>query len=314
MIWIPAALIMVYTVFIFAPAVVAVCTIFRDRRGADLERMIAPGAQLAPYAERILAAKTRLETLPKTEVEIPSEKGTLTADYYDLGAAKTAIFAHGYRTEPEVNFTVQAEAFARHGYNLLVIRQYGQRNGSDRSGMGLTERRDVDACGAWALRREGVSETVLYGISMGAAAVGFAACDLDQKRTRALILDCGFRSPDEQIALDCRRRHLPAFLMMPPIRLLAKLFYRLDIRERTDAALARTAIPCFFLHGTADATVPYETGREVWAACGAKKTFFTAEGAGHTESFLSDPKRAEDAIFTFLAEERTEGNNIQEDK
>ena len=306
MLWIFAALIGCYAVFVFAPAVVAVLTIFKARPGATLDRQTAPGAQFAPYAKLMLAARDRLCALPCERVSIPARDGiTLSGDYYDLGSAKTVIFMHGYRTDPEVNFVVQADVFSRHGYNLLLIRQRGHEAGSRvRCGLGLSERYDVAAWNEWALSRVGVSETVFYGVSMGAAAIGFAACDLDPEKTRALILDCGFRSPYEQISLDCKRRRVPAFLLMPPIRLLARLFLKIDIRARTDEVLRRTAIPCFFLHGTNDLTVPYETGRDVFLSCGAKKAFFTAEGAGHTEAFLSDPKRAEFELFQFLGEEQ----------
>ena len=314
MLWIPAALIGCYAVFVFAPAVVAVCTIFRAKPGTDLERMLAPGAQFAPYADSIRAAKTRLDAQVSKPVSIRAHDGiALSGRYYDLGSEKTAILAHGYRTEPEVNFAVQADVFLRRGYNVLLIRQRGHEAGSEACcGLGLIERYDVAAWNEWALAQAGAGETVLYGVSMGATAVGFAACDLDPARTRALVLDCGFRSPYEQIRLDCKRRSVPGFLLMPPVRLLAKLFLKLDIKERTDNVLKRTTIPCFFLHGTADRTVPYETGRAVFEACGARKAFFTAEGAGHAEAFFADPDRAEAELFTFLnGEPRTE-NQQQE--
>lgn len=302
MLWILAALIGCYAIFVFAPAVVAVCTIFRAKPGDPLERLIAPDGQFARFADRMLKARSRLSALQKAHVSISARDGvTLSGDYYDLGSGRTAIFVHGYRTDPEVNFVVQADVFARRGYNLLIIRQRGHGDGSRaHCGLGLNEQHDVAAWNEWALGQKGVAETVIYGVSMGAAAIGFAACDLDPKKTRALVLDCGFRSPYEQIRLDCKRRNVPGFLIMPPIRLLAKLFLRLSIKKRTDDVLKRTTIPCFFLHGTADETVPYETGREVYEACGAKKAFYTAEGAGHAEAFVSDPERAEAALFAFL--------------
>ena len=305
MIWILLALIGCYAVFVFAPSVVAVLTIFRAKPGDPLDRMIAPDAQFAPYRKDILAAKERLDRLSRAPVSIRSRDGVpLSGEYFSGGFSRTAILVHGYRTDPAVNFTVQADVFFRHGYNVLLIRQRGHEPGSRvRCGLGLYERYDVAAWNDWALSQNGVRETVLYGISMGAASIGFAAGSLDPERTRALVLDCGYRSPDEQIRLDCKRRNVPAFLLMPWIRLLAKLFLKLDLRTRTDDVLSGTTIPCFFLHGTNDRTVPFETGRAVYARCGAGKAFFTADGAGHTEAFLSDPEKAENALFTFLGEE-----------
>jgi fermentation-respiration switch protein FrsA (DUF1100 family) len=61
-------------------------------------------------------------------------------------------------------------------------------------------------------------------------------------------------------------------------------------------------------------TVPYETAREVFDACGAKKAFFTAEGAGHTEAFIVEPERAGQELFAFLGEEQTIENHQQEEE
>lgn len=315
MLWIPAALIGCYAVFVIGPAIAAVCTIFKAKPGSDFDTMLQPGGQFAPYAERMRAARDCLHAHQAAQISTRSRDGlTLSGTYYGCRAPCTAILVHGYRTQPEVNFAVQADAFLRHGYNVLLIRQRGHEPGSHvHCGLGLYERYDVAAWNDWALSQNGVSETVLYGISMGAASVGFAADALDPVRTRALVLDCGFRSPDEQIRLDCRRRNVPGFLLMPWIRLFARVFLKLRIRERTDEALGRTTIPCFFLHGTEDRTVPYEIGRAVYEACGTRKAFFTADGVGHAEAFLPDPARAEEALFRFLEGGPIEGNQQQED-
>lgn len=308
MVWIRifVALVAAYAVFVFGPALVAYLTIFRGRSGSGVDALTAPGAQLAPYADRLRTAYTRLCEREKTRVTTTAKDGVpLSADWYDLGMPKTAIFVHGYRTDPYVNFSVQGEAFLRHGYNLLLIRQRGHELGSRvRCTLGMIEGSDALAWNEWALSKPGVSETVLYGISMGAAAVAYASDRVDRAHTHALILDCGFRSPYEQVRLDCVRRHIPPFLMMPLIRLFAKLFLKIDIRERNDAHLKKSAVPCFFLHGEKDLTVPYETGRALYDVCSGKKAFFAAKDAGHTESFLSDPEQAENEIFTFLGEEQ----------
>ncbi len=125
MYWIPVALIAAYAVFVFGPALAAYVTIFRGRPGSGVEALTKEGAQFAPYAEPIRAAYANLSALPKTDVSIRADDGTvLSGEYYDLGRTRTAIFVHGYRTEPYVNFSVQCEAFLRHGFNLLLMRSY----------------------------------------------------------------------------------------------------------------------------------------------------------------------------------------------
>ena len=291
-----------YVIFIVAPSVVAGITIFRQRPGAGFDHLIAAGAQFAPYAGRMTEARQKLLSLPHREVSVSSQDGlTLWGDYCDLGREKTAVFVHGYRSDPMVTFAVQAEVFSRRGYNLLLIRQRGHgKDPKELTGMGLKEQGDVLCWKDWALAQPGVRAVVFYGVSMGASTLAYASDRLDPAEVEALVLDCGFVSPYEQIFGDCRKRHLPGVLMMPIVRLVARLRPGIDIRQSTLDALARTSVPCFFLHGTADETVPYAEGRQSYAACAARKAFFTAEGAGHTETFLSEPARAEEELFAFI--------------
>ncbi len=304
MIWIilPAALAGLYIIFIVGPAVVAGLTIFRCRPGMDLDSLTEPGADFFQYRELLRSARDRLLAIPGREVAVTAPDGVvLHGVYRDLGAARTAIFVHGYRSDPMVNFAPQADRFSRAGYNLLMITQRGHTGrGRELCAMGLKERYDVLAWNGWALSQAGVEATVLYGASMGAATLAYASDALDPRTTAALILDCGYESPYEQIRRDCVKRHLPARLMMPVIRAMAKLQLGVDLKESTLTALARTAIPCFFLHGTQDRRVPYACGRAGYEACAARKAFFTAGSAGHVEAFFAEPERAAAEIFAFI--------------
>ena len=304
MIWIilPAVLAGLYLIFIVGPAVVAGLTIFRCRPGTGLDALTEPGADFFPYRELLRSARDRLTALPHREVSVTAPDGiALQGVYWDLGAARTAIFVHGYRSDPMVNFAPQADRFAREGYNLLMITQRGHTGrGRTLCGMGLKEQYDVLCWNGWAMSQPGVEHTVLYGASMGSATLAYASDKLDPRTTAALILDCGYDSPYEQIRGDCVKRRLPWPLMMPVIRAMAKLQLGVDLKDCTRSSLARTQIPCLFLHGTADRTVPYACGRACYAACASRKAFFTAEGAGHVEVFFAEPERAAAEIFAFI--------------
>ena len=293
-----------YLFFIVAPSVVAGILVFKVRPGASFEELTADGQQFAPYRKLLTAARDLLNKLSWETVGITAPDGAaLGGMYADAGSDRTVIFAHGYRSDVMVNFAVQAEAFARHGYNILMIRQRGQEPGSrQRCTLGLLEQYDLCSWKEWALSRGGVRTTVIYGMSMGASAAAFASDKLSPGGITALILDCGFSSPYEQIYGESRKRHLPGPLMMPFIRLTAWLQFHKDLKAQVKDSLAHTAIPCFFLHGSADETVPIERGRANYISCASKKYFFTAEGAGHTEAFLSEPERAEKELFDFIQE------------
>ena len=291
-----------YLIFIAGPAVVAYKTIFPRRAGTDFEHGVAPEGQFAPYGEILRQGRDELRARKHREVSVRSEEGyRLAADYYDAGSACTAVLLHGYRSDPMLNFAVQGACFARRGYNLLQVyhRAHGPSEG-EKTALGLKEQEDLMIWLRWLLQDTETKKIVLYGISMGASTAAYAADRLDPATVKAMVLDCGFTSPDSQISEDCVKRHLPAFLLMPVIRLLAKHRMGIDLRHSVKTPLSRTSVPAFFLHGTEDRTVPYDEGRRNYEACASKKYFYTAQGAGHTAAFLWDPQLAEKTLFAFL--------------
>ena len=51
------------------------------------------------------------------------------------------------------------------------------------------------------------------------------------------------------------------------------------------ACLRRTKLPCAFIQGTADATVPPADARSCYEACAGPKAWLEVEGAAHTLCF-----------------------------
>lgn len=294
-------LLALFLIFFLGPAIVATATVFARGKETDLDAACS-APQFAPYAGQLRAARARLLARKPVPVSVSAPDGArLCGAYYDLHAEKTAIFVHGYRATAMLNFAAQADCFAERGWNLLLLTQRAHgESGGKRSYLGMKEQYDLLAWVSWARQLPDVGEIVIYGASMGAATVGYAADKLDADLVRALILDCGFPSPYQQMRQDCIRRHVPWRLLMPMIRLLAKLCYGIDIKKPITDALSVTAIPTFFLHGTADRTVPYEDGRAIYERCAAPKRFYTAEGAAHTLAFITDRERAETELFSFL--------------
>ncbi len=302
--WILLGLALLWLIFLFGPCLVAYHTIFSRRAGTDFERAVAPEGDFAPWAELLKESREALRARGLRELSLRSADGLrLVGDYCDGGSDRTAILLHGYRSDPMVNLAVQAARFAGRGWNVLIPdqRAHGRSEG-ERTGLGLLERNDLPDWVRWLRTGTPTRKIVVYGVSMGAAAAAFAADRLDPEAVEALVLDCGFASPWEQIRGDCVKRRLPAGLMMPLIRLLVKRGMGLELRSSARENLGRTRIPCFFLHGTADKTVPWAVGRANYEACAAKKAFYSVTGAGHTTAFLQDPDRAEEALFAFLRE------------
>ena len=298
------ALAALWLIFLFGPAVVAYKTVFSRRAGTSLEDATAPGGDFALWADLLRGSREALRRRGLREVSIRSGDGLrLVADYCDVGSDRTAVLLHGYHSDPMLNLAVQAEAFAARGWNVLIPdqRAHGRSAGAT-TGMGLLEREDLLAWVDWVRAETGVRCVVAGGVSMGAATVAYAADRLDPETVKALVLDCGFCSPDAQISGDCDKRHLPTALLMPLIRLLARKGLGLDLRQSVRNSLARTTIPAFFIHGTEDETVPWSEGKANFDACASRKQFYSVTGAGHAAAFIMDREGAENALFAFLEE------------
>jgi hypothetical protein len=153
----------------------------------------------------------------------------------------------------------------------LDYRGYGASGGRPtEAGLWLDARAAYD----W-LRRRGVppGRIVPHGHSLGAALAAWLAGEVP---VAGVILEGAMPGTEEM-----GRYHYP-FLLFP----------RALVRDRyaTLEHLARVRCPVLVLHGEADAIVPLEFGRNVYAAAGLPKTFASVPNAGHNDLPLGAPE------------------------
>ncbi|MBQ2468237.1 MAG: alpha/beta hydrolase [Clostridia bacterium] len=296
-----AALILLYIVFIVGPSIVAFHFIFSRMTSVKLDDVSKADSRYTPFIPAMIEGRDFIAAKGPEEVEIKSSDGlTLAADYVDRGSDRTAIFLHGYHSDAGVNFPIQGKMFWEEGFNLILVDQRAHaRSGGNRSTLGVLEGGDAVKWCEYAVSR-GADKIVLYGLSMGASALTLAADRFDPETVRTLVVDCGFASPYEQLICECKRRKLPWRLMMFWIRLAAKISLGIDIKKSSTETLTKTRVPVFFIHGTADATVPVEQSIRNYEACAAAKDIFLTEGAAHTVAFPAGGERAKDAMFSFI--------------
>ncbi len=291
------SLLLFYLIFAAAPAVVMFCTIFHHRT----ER-VGEKDYYRPHKEAIAAANACLDAHPSVAWSLTADDGvTLVADYHEIGSPRTVLFFHGYRALPRANCAVQAATLLGAGYNVLLIheRAHGKSGGKDCT-LGAYESRDVLAWVARASQEATVEHLYLYGVSMGAVAIGLASdrlsgCD----KVRALALDCGFVSIRRQLATDSKKLHIPPVAVLPVLSLLFRLRYRADIRESTVDHLANATLPVLFLHGEADESVPFSDAREAYAACASEKESYFRPESLHTCVFLDGGAEAKAVLLNF---------------
>ena len=155
------------------------------------------------------------------------------------------------------------------GVFAVDYRGYGESGGKP-SETGLY----MDADAAYSYLRDSLgvppARIVIYGFSLGSA----VAIDLaTRKPAGALIVEGALLSVQE------RGQEIYPFL---PVKWLARN------RFASVEKIARVAMPKLFIHARADAEVPFDHGRRLYALAAPPKEFLEVSG-GHTTAYKVDP-------------------------
>lgn len=303
LLWVALGLVFLYVTFFVGPAIVIYFIAFsRKYVSTPLRDRDLRGTRYEPYKDILLPAEQFAYDLPKQRVTVTGRGNvTLCADYVDNHSRKTAIFFHGYRGNPVSNFCVQiCDLYAR-GWNLLLVteRAHGD-SGGKMLGLGATEAYDVLTWTDYEADKPGVEQILLYGSSMGGAAVGFASEHIRTPKVRAMVIDCAFTAPRMPLEHDGRVRKIPYQPVIAVMCAVAWLHQRIDINKTVGSSLSRTAIPALFLHGNADTTVDIAQGRANYEACASEKEFIESDGAQHILAYPAGDETVKKRFYSFL--------------
>ncbi|MCR5653286.1 MAG: alpha/beta hydrolase [Ruminococcus sp.] len=294
-------ILLLYIILIVGPSVVAYFSVFGRKTTTPLSERKSL-SYYEPFVGNISFSTDYLSKLDKQTLTIEGrDKTKLCADLYDGSLDKTAICVHGYASGPDYNFAVQGEFLHRQGFNILLVNQRGHdRSGGKNICFGLKEQYDV-LCWIDKVREiTGNGNILLYGISMGGATVGYASDKVDKNVVKAMIIDCAFTSPYNQLKHDHILRHVPWRLMLPIECLLIKTNLHIDIKTPVADSLRKTQIPAFFIHGENDTTVPPEQGRLNYDSCGSAKQFYLVKNGNHTVSFIAGGEKLQHEVKNFI--------------
>ncbi len=250
--------------------------------------------------EKMLAASERMDNMPNTRITRTSEDGLkLSARYYKNESDKLIVFFHGVHAVAWNGLAFVAETFWQQKYNVMIVdqRAHGQSEGMY-STYGYRESDDV-LCWLDRLADMKLSEIVLYGISMGATALGLASDRIKDDRVKALIMDCGFTSLYDLEKHILNYNHIPDFLMSGMI-VAGNAIFKIDNKECTQEHIKNSDIPMLFLHGTADRVVPIECSKNNLDACKSMKEMITVDGAGHTTATVVGGEEVREKICDFI--------------
>lgn len=270
---------------------------FKRRERRKLERAQLANAYYDGVREEIVSAVTRMEARPFRKLTCTAGDGVvLSARLYEGGADTLVVLYHGAFASPWQNFGVIGEELLRAGCDLLAPDQrahgesggkrifYGEREGDDLlRWLGLLK--------DFPYRR-----IALYGVSMGAAAIGFAADRIEDPRVMAIVPECGFTSLSALFGWICRQRHLPRWLLWGAYA----LGKRGGCGGRTQEHYAHCHIPVLFLHGEEDTVVPPGESEKNFAACAAEKGLLLIPGAGHAVADVKGGIQTRQKIINFI--------------
>ncbi len=297
-----SALLLLWLVFIFAPAYLMYLMIFGKGKCRPHELVDLSGTYYGEYQDGIRANIKKLKGRLTGEASIVARDGTrLCAELAEHGHKKTAILVHGYHSSPTNNFYDYGNLLYENGYDLVLLHQrsHGKSEGKH-STFGLCERYDLLDWLDWSRKRYPENDMLIVGVSMGATTVGLALDKINDPKIKAAVLDCGFTSPREQMTFDCRRRRIPR-VVLPIIYQLVKLNIKQDINESTVESLSKADVPILFVHGTEDEAVPCEfTNRNYQASASVDKELLLIDGANHTLAMTVGGDIAAQKVVDFL--------------
>lgn len=212
------------------------------------------------------------------------------------------ICVHGY-VECGKDLEYQAEKFYEKGFRVLLPdnRGHGKSQGSY-VGMGWHDRLDILKWIRFLIERDPECRILLYGVSMGGAAVMMTAGEKLPANVELIIEDCGYTSAADEFAYEARYLfHLPYFPVVSAASLLCRKRAGYSFREASAVSqLKKADRPMLFIHGTRDRFVPFSMLEKVYQAAACPKEKLAVDGAAHAESCRVNPQLYWNTVFDFI--------------
>lgn len=203
------------------------------------------------------------------------------------------IILHGYGNKAYDAMSTFSYGFHNLGFHVLcpIARGHEPSEGKYVT-MGWKEKDDILDWIEWIEKKDPGAQIVLFGISMGGAAVMMASPEV-KSRVAAIIEDCGYSNVYDQYVWQAHTLFgLPPFPVLTLCNQLARIMLGFSLKEAdTLKQLRQSDTPTLFIHGKKDRFVPYAMQQVNYEACAAKdKQLLSVEDAMHGESVYKDPK------------------------
>lgn len=262
------------------------------------------GAAPSPFARETEEMARQLEQQETQRVEILGYDGEKLVGHWlpSPHPRRIIVAMHGWRSSWSRDFGAIAPFWREEECSVLYAEQRGQNeSGGDYMGFGMIERYDCLEWIKWVNARGEGLPVYLAGVSMGASTVLMTAGLGPLPHVHGILADCGFTSPHAEW------KHVVENNLHLSYGILGKVasdLCRQKIQVGTDGystqeALADSATPVLFVHGTADTFVPIEMTYENYQVCAGPKRLLVVPGAGHGESYYVDREGYQAALRQF---------------
>lgn len=222
--------------------------------------------------------------------------------WYCAGPVKSplVILFHGYTGEKSGTLA-EGKVFREMGCSVLLVDFRGSGDSSESyTTIGYDEAEDVAAAVRYARQNLPPSKIVLYGISMGGAAVLRAVHSCGVKPD-AIIVEAVFDSLLHTVRHRFQAMGTPSF---PSAELLifwggVQEGFNGFAHNPVDYAKSVTC-PILFLHGSADPRAHTDEARRVYEAVPGPKQFKEFPDVGHAATVIRYPEQWRDTVSNFL--------------
>jgi alpha-beta hydrolase superfamily lysophospholipase len=268
--------------------------------GWQKARLLFTGVTVPRPENRYTPADWRL---PFTTHTIASGGATLEAWHVPAEQPRgLMLLFHGYAT-CKASLLPEAAAFRAMGYASLLVdfRGSGGSSGSDTT-IGAHEADDVAAAVAYAREQWPGRRLVLFGPSMGAAAILRAAAR-GGVGPDAVVLECPFDRLLTTVEHRFTMRGLPAFPFARLLLFWGGVQHGFDPFAHNPVEYAAgVRCPALLMHGARDRHVAPAEAEAVYAALAGPKRFALFAEAGHQPYCWEWPERWCEVVSGFLGE------------
>jgi pimeloyl-ACP methyl ester carboxylesterase len=239
--------------------------------------------------------------LPYEVRKYPGEAGRLAAWHipHKLSAGLVVLF-HGYLS-CKAKLLPEARAFHDLGYRCFLVdfRGSGDSDG-DCTSLGYYEADDVVRTVAYVRAHWPKEQLILFGHSMGAAAV-LRALSREAQAPDAVLLESPFDRLLSTIEARFTTTGLPSFPAAPLMVFWGGLQHGYNGFDHNPVEYARRVVcPVLLMHGDRDLRVSRQQMQSIYQSLGGEKHLHIFEGLGHQSFVESRPDEWKERVSRFL--------------